>query len=63
MLKYGLVGWLVVPVVVDRQENWVEHCGDGSCRCSGCRAMYPRCHQRREWGCSSDWMGLQLVEV
>ena len=50
-------------MVVDRQENWVEHCGDGSCRCSGCRSMYPRCHQRREWGCSSDWMGLQQVEV
>ena len=63
VLKCGLVGWLVVPVVVDRQENWVEHCGDGSCRCSGCRSMYPRCHQRREWGCSSDWMGLQQVEV
>ena len=63
VLKCGLVGWLVVPVVVDRQENWVEHCGDGNCRCSGCRSMSPRCHQRREWGCSSDWMGLQLVEV
>ena len=63
VLKCGLVGWLVVPVVVDRQENWVEQCGGGSCRCNGCRSMCPRCHQRREWGCRPDWMGVQLVEV
>ena len=50
-------------MVVDRQESWVEHCGDGNCRCSGCRSMCPRCHQRREWGCRPDWMGLQLGEV
>ena len=50
-------------MVVDRQENWVEYCGDGSCRCSDCRSIYPRCHQHREWGCSSDSMGSQLVEV
>ena len=63
VLKCGLVGWLVVPLVVDRQENWVEDCGDGRCRCSDCRSMYPRCHQHREWGCRPDWMGVQLVEV
>ena len=63
VLKCGLVGWSVVPAVVDRQESWVEQCGGGSCRCNGCRSMCPRCHQRREWGCRPDWMGLQLVEV
>ena len=50
-------------MVVDRQEDWVEQCGGGRCRCSGFRSMNPRCHQHREWGCSSDWMGLQQVEV
>ena len=53
----------MVQVVVDRQESWVEECCDGSCRCSGCCSMRPRCHQHREWGCNPDWMGVELVEV
>ena len=50
-------------MVVDRQESWVEQCCGGSCRCNGCRSRCPRCHQRREWECRLDWMGVQLVEV
>ena len=30
---------------------------------SGYCSIRPRCHQRQEWGCRPDWMGVQLVGV